>query len=44
MLDLADEIELIDLPPEDLRKRLAEGKVYTPEARQSRRAELLPRG
>jgi two-component system sensor histidine kinase KdpD len=31
MLDLADEIELIDLSPEDLRKRLAEGKVYTPE-------------
>ena len=31
MLDLADEIELIDLSPEDLRKRLAEGKVYTAE-------------
>ncbi|MBC7810829.1 MAG: sensor histidine kinase KdpD [Burkholderiales bacterium] len=31
VLDLADEIELIDLSPEDLRKRLAEGKVYTPE-------------
>ena len=31
MLDLADEIELVDLSPEDLRKRLAEGKVYTPE-------------
>jgi two-component system sensor histidine kinase KdpD len=31
MLDVADEIELIDLSPEDLRKRLAEGKVYTPE-------------
>ncbi len=30
-LDLADEIELIDLPPEELRKRLAEGKVYTVE-------------
>lgn len=29
MLDLADEIELIDLSPTDLRKRLAEGKVYT---------------
>jgi two-component system sensor histidine kinase KdpD len=27
----ADEIELIDLPPEDLLKRLAEGKVYVPE-------------
>jgi len=27
----ADEIELIDLSPEDLRRRLAEGKVYMPE-------------
>lgn len=31
ILDLADEIELLDLAPEDLRKRLAEGKVYTSE-------------
>ena len=31
LLDLADEIELIDLSPEDLRRRLAEGKVYTAE-------------
>lgn len=31
LLDLADEIELIDLPPDELRKRLAEGKVYTAE-------------
>ena len=31
ILDLADEIELLDLSPEDLQKRLAEGKVYTPE-------------
>lgn len=31
ILDLADEIELIDLSPEDLRKRLSEGKVYTSE-------------
>lgn len=31
LLDLADEIELVDLPPEALRKRLLEGKVYTPE-------------
>jgi two-component system sensor histidine kinase KdpD len=29
ILDLADDIELIDLSPDDLRKRLAEGKVYT---------------
>ncbi|MGB8275884.1 MAG: sensor histidine kinase KdpD [Alphaproteobacteria bacterium] len=32
----ADEIELVDLPPDDLIKRLAEGKVYVPE--QARRA------
>lgn len=31
ILDLANEIELVDLSPEDLRKRLADGKVYTPE-------------
>ncbi len=31
LLDMADEIELIDLPPDELRKRLAEGKVYTPD-------------
>jgi two-component system, OmpR family, sensor histidine kinase KdpD len=31
ILDLADEIELIDLPPEELLKRLAEGKVYIAE-------------
>lgn len=30
-LDEADEVELIDLPPNDLRKRLQEGKVYIPE-------------
>lgn len=35
LLDSADTIELIDLAPEELRKRLAEGKVYTAE-----RAEL----
>ena len=31
LLELADEIELIDLSPEELRKRLFEGKVYTAE-------------
>ena len=31
MLELADTIELVDLPPEDLLKRLQEGKVYFPE-------------
>ena len=31
LLDFANEIELIDLSPQDLRKRLSEGKVYTSE-------------
>lgn len=30
MLELANTIELVDLPPEDLLKRLQEGKVYFP--------------
>ncbi len=31
MLEMADTIELVDLPPEDLLKRLHEGKVYFPQ-------------
>lgn len=31
LLELADTIEVVDLPPEDLLKRLQEGKVYFPE-------------
>jgi len=31
LLDMANEIELIDLSPDDLRKRLVEGKVYVPD-------------
>jgi two-component system sensor histidine kinase KdpD len=31
MLELADTIELIDIPPEEMIKRLQEGKVYFPE-------------
>lgn len=31
VLDLADEIELIDLPPAELRTRLSEGKIYRPD-------------
>lgn len=37
ILEMADEIELIDLPPKELQKRLKEGKVYVPE--QAKRAE-----
>ncbi|MEW6500778.1 MAG: DUF4118 domain-containing protein [Thermodesulfobacteriota bacterium] len=31
LLDLADEIQLVDIPPDELLERLAEGKVYIPE-------------
>lgn len=31
MLELADTVELVDLPPEELIKRLHDGKVYFPE-------------
>jgi len=34
VLETADEVELIDLPPDDLLKRLQEGKVYMAEAAQ----------
>lgn len=30
-IERADEIELIDIPPDELRQRLKEGKVYVPE-------------
>ncbi|HEX5830417.1 MAG TPA: histidine kinase, partial [Gemmatimonadaceae bacterium] len=36
VLEAADEVELIDLPPEELLQRLEQGKVYVPE--QARRA------
>ncbi len=31
MLEIADSVELVDLPPEDLLKRMQEGKVYIPQ-------------
>lgn len=34
VLELADEVELVDLPPEELLQRLKEGKVYIPEQAQ----------
>jgi two-component system sensor histidine kinase KdpD len=36
VFEAADEIELVDLPPDDLRERLRQGKVYVP--RQAERA------
>jgi two-component system sensor histidine kinase KdpD len=38
LIDIADKIELIDIEPEELLKRLEEGKVYAPD-----RAELAAR-
>ena len=38
IFDEADEVELIDLPPDDLLARLHAGKVYVPGARSARRS------
>ena len=37
VLERADEVELVDLPPDDLLLRLKEGKVYLPD--QARHAQ-----
>ncbi len=34
IFELADSVEIIDIPPDELLKRLTEGKVYTPERSQ----------
>jgi len=44
VLDRADEIELIDLPPEELQKRLQEGKVYVPDLAERARANFFRTG
>lgn len=31
MIEMADTVELVDIPPDDLLKRLEEGKIYIPE-------------
>ena len=41
ILDRADEIELVDIPPDDLLQRLREGKVYVAAAGRARARELL---
>ncbi len=43
-LDRADEIELIDLPPEELLTRLKEGKVYLPEQAEKARDHFFRKG
>ena len=44
LLDRADEIELIDLPPEDLLQRLREGKVYIAEIAEHARKNFFRKG
>lgn len=43
-LDRADEIELIDLPPDDLLQRLKEGKVYIPEQAENAMQNFFRKG
>lgn len=44
VLELADEIELVDLPPEELIKRLREGKIYIPDQAQRAIGRFFSRG
>jgi two-component system sensor histidine kinase KdpD len=44
ILEIADEIELIDISPEELLERLAEGKVYTPERSEQAIKNFFRRG
>jgi len=44
VLERADEIELIDLPPEELLERLSEGKVYVPEQIERATQNFFTRG
>jgi two-component system sensor histidine kinase KdpD len=44
VLDRADEIELIDLPPDDLLQRLREGKVYLPAQAESALRNFFRKG
>ena len=41
ILERADEIEMVDLPPDDLLQRLHEGKVYIPEQAEWARANFF---
>ena len=44
VIDSANEIELVDLPPDELIKRLKEGKVYVPELIAAATAEFFRKG
>lgn len=44
MIERADTIELVDLPPEDLLKRLQEGKIYIPKQAEFAREHFFRKG
>ncbi|WP_058533440.1 sensor histidine kinase [Legionella saoudiensis] len=44
MIERADTIELVDLPPEDLLKRLQEGKIYIPQQAEFAREHFFRKG
>src|SRR5262245_2917931 len=44
LLDEADEVEFVDLPPDDLLQRLREGKVYIPEQAQRAASGFFRKG
>ena len=44
VFDHADEVRLVDLPPDDLLQRLAAGKVYLPEVAQRAAANFFRKG
>lgn len=44
VIERADELELVDLPPEQLLERLAEGKVYVPDQAQRAAQGFFQRG
>jgi two-component system, OmpR family, sensor histidine kinase KdpD len=44
ILERADQVELVDLPPEELLKRLQEGKVYVPEQAERARESFFRPG
>ncbi len=44
ILDAADEIEIVDISPEDLLQRFSEGKIYTPERSAAAVANFFRKG
>jgi len=44
LFDMADEVTLVDLPPDELLQRLKEGKVYVPEQTEQARENFFRKG